>query len=415
MMTRKNLSALFLLLCVVFFYAEGVLGAPGWQQVDASSPFIDAQGIPREPACSGGPQITATGQLQPADTRFSFFIRQGNPRKLLIALDGGGACWDANTCIGSALAGQAVYNPTVDESAQSLATLGGIADLDNPENPLSDYTQVFVPYCTGDIHWGSRDTQYVFTLPDNSQIPWTIHHRGFDNNLAVLKWLRDYYKDLGVAPKKVVLAGSSAGGYGVLLVLPSVKQWLSKRTRTYMIADSANGVLSDSFYEAALGGQALSGGNWGIENNIPEFLLAALASGPDSLAVATYTTLAWRFPFTRFGQYTRAWDKTQISFYNVMLNVDHPERWADPAYLQANALPWSIKARTYMYLSALAPNYRFYIGAGSAHTILPDNSFYQENSAQGLYFRDWVEDMVSRRSVWRGSDWRNASCFPECQ
>ncbi|MGD8572820.1 MAG: pectin acetylesterase-family hydrolase [Gammaproteobacteria bacterium] len=392
---------------------EVVFAAENWQQINVPDSFVDRNGVTREPSCSGGPVPTTTG-IESADTEFSFFIREGNPDKLLVALDGGGACWDANTCIGSALTPNPVYNLVVDETPGSLANAGGLGDVDNPDNPLSDYTQVFVPYCTGDIHWGSRDTQYVYTLPDNSQLPWTIHHRGFDNYIAVLEWLQDYYQSMGVAPDKVVLAGSSAGGYGVLLGLPALKARLPTGTRAYLLADSANGVVTQSFYETALGGQALSGGNWGIESNIPSFLLSAFASGPDAMAVSTYTTLAWRYPFTRFGQYTRAWDEVQIFYYNVMLNVDHPERWADQTYLLSNALPWSLKARANMHLSALAPNYRYYIGAGSEHVVLAENSFYTESSARGVYFRDWVDDMVNRRFTWWGSDWRNVSCFPGC-
>lgn len=411
-MGRANYLAVFLLF-VSFTCNEFVFAESGWQRIEVPASFVDRDGVTRQPRCAGAPQLTAGG-IEPTDTEFSFFVREGNPRKLLIALDGGGACWEANTCIGSALAGDPIYEPVVNESPESLATAGGLGDLGNPGNPLSDFTQVFVPYCTGDIHWGSKDTQYVYTMPDGSPLPWTIHHRGFDNNVAVLAWLLDYYQSLGFAPSQVVLAGSSAGGYGVLLTLPALKQLLPVTTRTYMIADSANGVVNDSFYQAALGGYALSGGNWGVEINIPDFLVGAFASGPNAMSVATYTTLAWHYPFTRFGQYTRAWDEVQIFYYNVMQNIDYPERWTDQAYLLANALPWSIKARTNMQLSALAFNYRYYIAAGTEHVILPEDSFYEENSAQGLYFRDWVDDMVNQRFLWRAKDWRNVSCFPNC-
>jgi hypothetical protein len=183
-----------------------------------------------------------------------------------------------------------------------------------------------------------------------------------------------------------------------------------------VIADSANGVISDDFYTRALGGYAVSDGVWGIEQNIPEFLLASFASGPDSLALSTYTTLAWRYPRTRIGQYTRAWDAVQIFYYNVSKQLEFPERWNDPEYLLATAVEWSVKARAYMRLSALAPNYRFYIAAGNDHTLLADDSFYTENSAQNVFFTDWVDDMLNKGYFWwtSGSEWRNVTCFPNC-
>jgi hypothetical protein len=353
---------------------------------------------------------TAEG-LVAADTEFSFFFRQGESDKLLIALDGGGACWDANTCIGSALLGEPIYDLEVDETVESLANFGGIADLSNDDNPFRDYTQVFIPYCTGDIHWGSKDTTYEYFNPkDGTSTSWTIHHRGFDNVLAVLEWLTNNQDEV---PAKVVVAGASAGGYGTLLTLPAVKQLVPWFTRTYLLADSSIGVINGDFYERALGGYTLSGGVWGVEKNIPDFLRGAFASGPDVLALATNTTLAWRYPGTRFGQYTRAWDEVQIFYLNVMKYLAEPARWSDPATLLPTALAWTAKARLNMRLSALAPNYRFYIGAGSEHTLLADETFYTEDSAEGVLFSDWVDDMLNRRFPW-GGDWRNISCAPNC-
>jgi hypothetical protein len=67
-----------------------------------------------------------------------------------------------------------------------------------------------------------------------------------------------------------------------------------------------------------------------------------------------------------------------------------------------------------MRVSALAFNYRYYLAAGTGHTVFPNDSFYIENSAQDVMFSDWVDDMVNRRFVWFRSDWRNVSCEPNC-
>ena len=66
-----------------------------------------------------------------------------------------------------------------------------------------------------------------------------------------------------------------------------------------------------------------------------------------------------------------------------------------------------------MRLSALAPDYRLYLGAGSEHTVLADAIFHGEDSAQGVFLSDWVDDMLNRRFPW-GGDWRNVSCAPNC-
>jgi hypothetical protein len=315
--------------------------------------------------------------------------------------------------------GEPVYSLAVDTTAADLEAAGGVAETSAADNPFREFTQVIVPYCTGDVGWGSADTDYRFEWPPGSgkEISWTIRHRGFDNIVAVLDSLASTYADAGMAPDTVVLAGGSAGGYGVLLTLPELTDRLPRRARTFLLSDSANGIVTEDFYDAALGGYALSGGNWGVEKNLPDFLLGAFAGGPDALAVSVYTSLALRYPLTRFGQYTRAWDGIQVFYYAVMSYAESPDLWRNPRKLVIRALEWTVKAREQMELAAQAPNYRFYIGAGTDHTLLLDDSFYTEDSAEDLRFTDWLDDMVNRSLRADGSDqgdWRNVSCAPNC-
>lgn len=386
----------------------------GWVRIDVPLQFTDANGIVRKPSCSGGPelQVTEAGVFSvPADTRYAFFFRPGDTSRLAIFWDGGGACWDPNTCVGSALLGDPIYSQTVDETAAELDAAPGLADFLNPENPIRDYTQVFIPYCTADLHAGGRDNWYVFTAPDGSPVPWLIHHRGYDNVVAVLTWLTDYYQqNVGRPPSDVFLAGASAGGYGVLYGYPAVVDLLPWRTRTRVLVDAANGVINQDFYDRAL----TPGGVWGVWDNLPPELAGAFSSGPDELAIEIFKSLGRHYPRTRFGQYTTAFDSVQVAFYNIARHVDSPELWTDPFQLLIAGIDWTIRARTYMLLSALQTwNYRFYLAQGIDHTIVADNKFYTERSARGVYFSDWVNDMINRRWLW-GSVWRNLSCSPNC-
>lgn len=142
-----------------------------------------------EPSCSGGPVMRDGGPV-PGDTQFSFFIQKRNRNKLIVVFDGGGACWNEATCIGSVLAGSPTYSGVVDETPESLAAGRGLLDVTNPKNPFKEYTKVFVPYCTADVHWGSRDTEYELPLSEDSSLKWTIRHRGSDNLITVLAWLQ---------------------------------------------------------------------------------------------------------------------------------------------------------------------------------------------------------------------------------
>jgi hypothetical protein len=347
----------------------------------------------------------------PADPEFSFFFRGGNPDKLAIAFDGGGACWDSTTCIGSALSGDPIYGLVVDESTATLNALGGIGDRSNPENPLRNHTQVFVPYCTGDLHAGSSDTEYPFIAPGGIPAVWTIRHRGYDNVLAVLKWVTAYYaEEVGHPPKELFLTGGSAGGYGVRFAYPALDASVPSSTRIRVLTDSAATVINPRFYDTAIA----PGGVWGLQQNVAPQLAGAFASGPDELGVAINHSLGSFYPRTRFGEYTRAFDAVQIFYLNVMRNPNAPERWTDRTELFFAGLEWTLRARTNLALSALTTsNYRFYLARGTGHTILADDRFYGEASADGVRFPDWVDDMINRRSS-RGGNWKNASCVPDC-
>ena len=363
------------------------------------------------PSCSGGPRLTDTG-LVATDRQYSFFLREGDPRYLMIALDGGGACMDPNTCVGTALLGNATYQQTAGD-VSAAAELGGIGDVENPENPFEDYTQVFVPYCTGDIFWGSRDTEYHHPLLAE---PWTIHHRGYDNVLWVLSEILSYYQtDLDSVPEKVVLIGGSAGGYGVAFALAPLVALLPEETEVYVVADAASGLISEEFYVRTLGGASMTDGVWGIENNVADFMLEAFTGGAAEIPVAVYDALAAQYPDTRFGQYTTAFDAVQIFYYNLSRHIDDPERWLDPVELAPAGLEWTMQVRENLHETAANHNVRYYIGAGIDHTVVGDERFYEEDSAWGVDFRDWLDDMVNEDGEWPWeSRWQNVSCVPFC-
>lgn len=91
---------------------------------------------------------------------YRFFFHRGDPSKLLIEFGGEGACWDGATCE------QDIFNRTVlsdPESARQAGQLQGIYDRSNAENPLKDFTHLYIPYCTGDLHWGHASARYTGT------------------------------------------------------------------------------------------------------------------------------------------------------------------------------------------------------------------------------------------------------------
>ena len=117
----------------------------------------------------GWEQVVPGGDCQCSDgSEFSFWVREANPKKVVVYLQGGGACWSAKTCA----PGGDLYDTSIG-SDDAPTGQGGIFDFADKRNPFADYSVVYVPYCTGDVHIGNATTEYAPGL--------TVHHKGYVN------------------------------------------------------------------------------------------------------------------------------------------------------------------------------------------------------------------------------------------
>jgi hypothetical protein len=122
---------------------------------------------------------------------FKTIVHETGSDNLMIYLQGGGACW-RDFCQATDMAGESVVK-------------SGICDQDPTKNVVGDWNIVYVPYCDGSVFSGDNDT----TGPDGT--PWKFH--GLRNLSAAV----DVGKKRFPAPKRILLAGSSAGGYGTII------------------------------------------------------------------------------------------------------------------------------------------------------------------------------------------------------
>lgn len=127
-------------------------------------------------------------------TPYQVEVHHGTSNKVLLYLEGGGACWNAATCA------PASGNPLAKVDATPIFG-EGIFELDNPDNPFRDWNIVYAPYCDGSVFAGDNIVDYdgVHT-----------YHHGLQNVSAAVAVLRDQFPD----PETIVVSGSSAGGYG---------------------------------------------------------------------------------------------------------------------------------------------------------------------------------------------------------
>jgi hypothetical protein len=133
-------------------------------------------------------------------------ISPGRSDAVLVYLSGGGACWSASSCNANRAFGKTDF-----ELLFQLYAPGTIFDRTLVGNPFADWTQVFVPYCTGDVHAGGSVVQTY------GGVPW--NHRGRQNLEAAVAELKARLS----RPGEVVVAGSSAGGFGALVAYDLVR------------------------------------------------------------------------------------------------------------------------------------------------------------------------------------------------
>ena len=400
---------------------------------------------------------------QLADSTFSFFFKEGEDDRdnadepghgsddsdnLLIYIDQGGACWDQFICIAAAETGMPVSAQAIDRASVRYAQTTGIL-ADRADNPFRNWHKVFVPACAGDVLWGSNDALYPNQGIDGLPLPGiipdpahpndiAIHHRGFDNFLASLKWVT---KHLGDKPRKVMVAGSSAGGYGAATGFAFVKEvWPD--AETYLLSDAANGVIGPAFTQAVLNNPASP---WGQQANLPTWIpgMADLPNTSNQFFPTFFSTLANHYAKksasnhhygpTKTAQYTTEWDVDQAFYFGAM--QEQPIFLDLSRVFSGNGLDnttayYPYQNRVYCGWHGLMDNYtndlvngtvnyHYYRAAGYTHTILtetppvvmpdgtqvsfnPKGIFYSENSA-GVSFNQWIRGMLGEA----GRGWEN--------
>ncbi len=131
-------------------------------------------------------------------TPYKVYVRPGTNDKVLFYLEGGGGCWDEESCFGETQFGA---KTTSDPIAPLAVFQGGIFATSNPDNPFDGWNVLYVPYCDGSVFSGDNVVEY-----DRG----TVYHRGQVNLSAAIDVMRDNFP----APSEIVVSGSSAGGFG---------------------------------------------------------------------------------------------------------------------------------------------------------------------------------------------------------
>lgn len=387
----RRLAAVLVVAPFLALSASAVGAQGGWQLVVPDATVVGVDGNTYAPSCTGFPGT---------DPTFKFWTKKSaaRSRKTMVYFEGGGACWDSFTCSfpqGTGLPYQ-FYLPQVPPGTDP-ALFDGVFK-DNPSNPVKDWNVVYIPYCSADIHIGSSTRQYFNAgNPLLGGLPaFTLQHRGFDNFMAVLAWM----KASGDKPQQILVSGSSAGGYGATANFPWVAETF-KSARVSLLADASQGVTTTAFDTGTPGRNS-----WNPQ--LPPWVFGPAPSslrGGDVVRV-----LADAYPQSKIAQFTTTLDNVQIGFYGLMKQFYGPGGSCPNPVADWNQ---QMLADLQLYGST-APNYRHYVADGSYHTILREAEFFTEASA-GSSFAAWLGNMLGNQggTGGKGGGWRSVAC-PTC-
>lgn len=230
---------------------------------------------------------------------YSFQVMLGDPKKLMIYFQGGGACWNR-------------ISTAAPLCLSSVTNMGytGVFDRHNESNPYRSYTIVHLNYCSGDAHIGNASRQ-SFRV-QNRQGRWVkATQMGYYNALSGIEWIKEQpWYEHGSLDMFVVM-GCSAGSLGV-------QPWASTLLREFpavsqsVVADSYLGIFPEGTQAPIIGETFNACSLPLLSPNLAALCDAGTITVQDMVEEALSTTDFENVSWTFINSKT---DAVQISFY----------------------------------------------------------------------------------------------------
>lgn len=311
----------------------------GWETVDAPVDCMCSDGAP-----------------------FRFFVREADPTKVVFFLEGGGACFSAETCAPDSN----TFKRTAelpDELAEGRGD--GIWSTSNPENPIDGWSVVYVPYCTGDVHIGNATTDYGNGL--------VMQHKGYLNASAALAEMAARFP----AAAQILVTGESAGSVPSPL-FAGLAADRYPQARITVLADGSGA------YPDVPAINNVVGSLWGTMNAVPDWDVNAGMTVERWSLPGLFVQAAAHAPGIVFARHDFAFDQTQVFFAGL-------------AGIPADDLVQLID-RNESQVEAGGSTLWSYIAPGDEHTILHRAEFYT-HEVEGVRFVDWVRALLAGEPV----------------
>lgn len=295
--------------------------------------------------------------------------------RLFVYLDAGGACFNAQTCANNA-------DHYGSAELQAWARGAGNAGLfsNQAANLLASWNQVLVPYCTGDVHGGSATNKDVAGGPAGQQF---VGHQNVERGVALLK------EAFGGGLAQVVLAGSSAGGFGSFVNYGTLAEAFAPLPVT-LIADSGPMMRDDQALAPCLEQTWVD--LWGINAGLPAGCAACQSTTGQGLEeLPRY--YADTYPSARFGLVSSQEDAIIRQFFGFGSN--------NCGAFQIVPGPPYTGALTDLRDNVLVPTGKWstYFAPGDGHVFLREPEI--RNTSVGgtpltTFLRDVIEGRVSQ-------------------
>lgn len=283
-------------------------------------------------------------------TEFQVNVRHGSSDRVLLYLQGGGACWDYQSCYVDFRA-LPIANGAIQSGALAVA---------DPASPFHDYDVVYVPYCDGSLFGGDTIVEH-----DGKR---TWHHGLWNLSVGVDAVGREFPD-----ASEIVVAGSSAGAFGNVPAY-AVTRVAFPDTPIIVFNDSGPG-----FENHAAVGAELRASAWRAAERYPA---SCERCGEHALWLLDWALA--RDPGLRVAYFGFQRDEIIMDFFEL-----DGDGYRDLLL----GLSGEIRSRH-------PERFKRYLVAATGHTILWDREFYTL-SADGLPVADWTRAFLAGDDAWR--------------
>ena len=290
---------------------------------------------------------------------------------VVIYLEGGGACFDFISCFGVAHADG--FDAAALASVADYYGDRGIFNRADESNPVRDWSFVFVPYCTGDVHAGNNPDGFG----GRTQV-------GYVNVGEYLERLVPTFE----GADQVLLTGSSAGGFGAAWNFDRVQQAFGCTPVTLL--DDAGPPMADMYMKPCL--QQHWRDTWNLNATLPSG--CTWCTGDDGGGLVGFASyLAAKYPDHRFGLLSTMADSVIRGFFGY----GYSATCMSPANMPADDFAAGLVDLRDRVVGPYG-NFHTYYVEGDSHTFLGQP--LSNTTVGGVTLAEWIRRLVENDPAW---------------